>query len=109
MPLVWWTRWPDRDRLTEVGHLGHVRSDIVIEGELTSERQQRDARRRELLRGRCHFEDRLRSQRYVVFEIGHPERAAIHGLSIAHDRGRCSLASRACPIERKPGPFGLLE
>ena len=68
---------PDRDRIIEVGHLGHVRSDIVIERELTSERQQRDARRRELLRDRPDDEDGLRGEGNAQFEVGHPEGPAI--------------------------------
>ncbi len=89
---------PDRDGMSEVGHLRHVLADIVIEGELTSVRQQRDARSRELLRDRPHVENGLRCERNVKFEIGHPVRAAIRNLSFAHDRAGTAGRIRLIPL-----------
>jgi hypothetical protein len=78
----------DGDALAVVGHLGDVFPDIVVERDLPILRQEGNGHRRELLRIRPDVEDRSRSDRNVVLQVGHTVSARIGDLAIAnHGQG----------------------
>src|SRR3954462_10847530 len=88
---------PDADRLAEVGHLGQVFADVVVERELAILREKHDGGGGELLRHRSALEDGRSRDRHLVLEIRRAVAPGIERLTITAHANRASRRFRPVP------------
>ena len=81
---------PDRDSLTEVGDLGHVPANVIVQRELALLGKHHNRHRSELFGYRRDMKDRCGRDRNTVFEVRHPVSVFVNGLPILDHRKRAS-------------------
>src|SRR4051812_47840296 len=83
----------DGDALAEVGYLGEVFPDVVVERQLAVLRQQDERRRGELFGDRTALEHRLLGDRRAILEVGHAIAVRVERLAILGETDRAAGSS----------------
>ena len=84
----------DEERSAVLRQLGDVFPHRIVERQLSFARQQQHGGSGELLRHGSRFEDRVRHDRHIVLEIGHPVAFRERRLAICRDADRTTRRGR---------------
>ncbi len=91
----------DRERRSVVGQFGDVLTNLIVERQLAVAREQHHRRGGELLGDGSGFEDRLRRNRHVVLEVGHPVAPGEHRSAVGRDADGATRRGRGPPGEHR--------